>query len=125
MADDGGAEAGGAVARHEPDDRAGRQHLFPRENRRHRRQELPADGRLDDGHERGRVPRHDDRGRPRPEVGAEMTAKITASVYTSHVPAIGAAMDLGKANEPYWQKVFAGYEFSREWIRQNEPDVVF
>ena len=26
-------------------------------------------------------------------------ARITASVYTSHVPAIGAAMDLGKTDE--------------------------
>lgn len=52
-------------------------------------------------------------------------ARITASVYTSHVPAIGAAMDLGKDREPYWQKVFAGYEPSREWIKANKPDVVF
>jgi protocatechuate 4,5-dioxygenase, beta chain len=52
-------------------------------------------------------------------------AKITASVYTSHVPAIGAAMDLGKSQEPYWQKVFAGYEFSRQWMKENPPDVVF
>jgi len=44
-------------------------------------------------------------------------ARITASVYTSHVPAIGAAMDLGKDKEPYWQKVFAGYDFSRQWIK--------
>jgi protocatechuate 4,5-dioxygenase beta chain len=33
-------------------------------------------------------------------------ARITASVYTSHVPAIGAAMDLGKADEPFWQPLF-------------------
>lgn len=52
-------------------------------------------------------------------------ARITASVYTSHVPAIGAAMDLGKTEEPYWQKVFSGYQFSREWMKQNTPDVVF
>jgi len=52
-------------------------------------------------------------------------ARITASVYTSHVPAIGAAMDLGKTQEPYWQKVFSGYEFSRQWIKDNPPDVVF
>jgi protocatechuate 4,5-dioxygenase, beta chain len=52
-------------------------------------------------------------------------ARITASVYTSHVPAIGAAMDLGKDKEPYWQKVFAGYDFSRQWIKDNKPDVVF
>jgi len=52
-------------------------------------------------------------------------ARITASVYTSHVPAIGAALDLGKTQEPYWQKVFAGYEFSKQWMRENKPDVVF
>ena len=40
-------------------------------------------------------------------------ARITASVYTSHVPAIGAALDLGKSQEPYWQPVFKGYEFSK------------
>lgn len=52
-------------------------------------------------------------------------AHITASVYTSHVPAIGAALDLGKSGEPYWQKVFAGYEFSKQWLRDNTPDVIF
>jgi protocatechuate 4,5-dioxygenase beta chain len=52
-------------------------------------------------------------------------ARITASVYTSHVPAIGAALDLGKTHEPYWQKVFAGYEFSKRWFAENTPDVVF
>jgi protocatechuate 4,5-dioxygenase beta chain len=51
-------------------------------------------------------------------------AKITAGVSTSHVPAIGAAVDLGKTQEPYWQKVFAGYEFSKEWFKENMPDVV-
>ncbi|MFO1271733.1 MAG: class III extradiol dioxygenase subunit beta [Rubrivivax sp.] len=52
-------------------------------------------------------------------------ARITASVYTSHVPAIGAALDLGKTQEPYWQKVFSGYEFSRQWLKENRPDVIF
>jgi protocatechuate 4,5-dioxygenase, beta chain len=52
-------------------------------------------------------------------------ATITASVYTSHVPAIGAAIDLGKTGEPYWQKVFSGYEYSKEWMRANAPDVIF
>ncbi len=52
-------------------------------------------------------------------------AKITASAFTSHVPAIGAAMDLGKTEEPYWQNVFSGYEFSRQWLKDNPPDVVF
>jgi protocatechuate 4,5-dioxygenase beta chain len=52
-------------------------------------------------------------------------ARITASVYTSHVPAIGAALDLGKTHEPYWQNVFAGYDFSKQWIQDHRPDVVF
>jgi protocatechuate 4,5-dioxygenase beta chain len=52
-------------------------------------------------------------------------ARITASVYTSHVPAIGAALDTGQAGEPYWQKVFAGYEFSKRWLREQRPDVIF
>lgn len=52
-------------------------------------------------------------------------ARITASVYTSHVPAIGAALDLGKSREPYWQPVFAGYAPSRAWLREQQPDVVF
>ncbi len=54
-----------------------------------------------------------------------MSARITASVYTSHVPAIGAALDLGKTGEPYWQKVFAGYEPSKAWMKANTPDVIF
>ena len=52
-------------------------------------------------------------------------AKITASVYTSHVPAIGAALDLGKDQEPYWQPLFAGYEPSKRWLKDNTPDVIF
>ncbi|MDM0067738.1 class III extradiol dioxygenase subunit beta [Variovorax sp. J31P207] len=52
-------------------------------------------------------------------------ARITASVYTSHVPAIGAALDLGKSNEPYWKPLFAGYDFSKQWMKDNKPDVVF
>ncbi len=52
-------------------------------------------------------------------------ARITASVYTSHVPAIGAALDLGKTGEPYWQPVFAGYAFSRQWLQDHRPDVIF
>lgn len=52
-------------------------------------------------------------------------ARITAGVATSHVPAIGAAIDLGKTGDAYWQPLFAGYEFSREWMQDNLPDVVF
>ena len=52
-------------------------------------------------------------------------ARITASVYTSHVPAIGAALDLGKDKEPYWVPLFKGYEYSKQWMKDNKPDVIF
>jgi protocatechuate 4,5-dioxygenase beta chain len=52
-------------------------------------------------------------------------ARITASVYTSHVPAIGAALDMGKDQEAYWQPVFKGYEYSKQWMKDNQPDVIF
>ncbi len=51
-------------------------------------------------------------------------AKITAGVTTSHVPAIGAALDNGKANEEYWKPVFAGYDYSKKWIAEQKPDVI-
>ena len=51
-------------------------------------------------------------------------ARITAGIATSHVPAIGAAIDLGKTGDEYWAPVFAGYEWVREWIKDNTPDVV-
>ncbi|AVR88040.1 class III extradiol dioxygenase subunit beta [Thauera aromatica] len=52
-------------------------------------------------------------------------ARITASVYTSHVPAIGAAIDLKKTGEAYWQPLFKGYEYSKQWMKENTPDVIF
>ncbi len=51
-------------------------------------------------------------------------ARITAGVTTAHIPAIGAAIDLGKTKEPYWAPLFEGYELSRKWIAENKPDVV-
>ncbi|MFN4900842.1 MAG: class III extradiol dioxygenase subunit beta [Betaproteobacteria bacterium] len=52
-------------------------------------------------------------------------SRITASVYTSHVPAIGVAIDQGKTEEAYWKPVFAGYSFSKQWIQAEQPDVIF
>jgi protocatechuate 4,5-dioxygenase, beta chain len=51
-------------------------------------------------------------------------ARITAGLTTSHIPAIGAAVDLGKTEEPYWQPVFAGYEWTKKWAANEPPDVV-
>lgn len=52
-------------------------------------------------------------------------ARITAGVTTSHVPAIGAALDNGKSNDDYWKPVFSGYDFAKKWIAQDMPDVIF
>jgi protocatechuate 4,5-dioxygenase, beta chain len=52
-------------------------------------------------------------------------ARITASVYTSHVPAIGAAIDLGKTQDEYWKPLFKGYEYSKQWMKDHKPDVIF
>jgi protocatechuate 4,5-dioxygenase beta chain len=51
-------------------------------------------------------------------------ARIIAGVATSHVPAIGAAIDNGKTGQPYWQPLFKGYERSKQWIADTKPDVV-
>jgi protocatechuate 4,5-dioxygenase beta chain len=51
-------------------------------------------------------------------------AEIVAGVATSHVPAIGAAIDLGKTATPYWEPLFAGFEPSKRWIAELKPDVV-
>jgi protocatechuate 4,5-dioxygenase beta chain len=51
-------------------------------------------------------------------------ARITAGVTTSHIPAMGYAMDAHRTDEPYWQPVFSGYQWSREWMREHTPDVI-
>jgi protocatechuate 4,5-dioxygenase, beta chain len=51
-------------------------------------------------------------------------ARITAGVTTSHVPAIGAAIDLDKTETDYWAPLFAGYKWSKEWIKEEAPDVI-
>jgi protocatechuate 4,5-dioxygenase beta chain len=53
-----------------------------------------------------------------------MMARITAGVTTSHIPAVGAALDNGKTAEPYWRPVFAGYDWVRSWEKEQKPDVV-
>src|ERR1700692_4149918 len=130
MADERGAEAGRAGARSQPLHRARRQHLFPGQDRRDRRQEFSADGRQHDRDERRGISQHDGRRRPPDRRqplhrGEEVMAHISASVYTSHIPAVGAALDLGKTTEPYWQPVFKGYEFSKQWLKDHKPDVIF
>ena len=51
-------------------------------------------------------------------------ARIVAGVGCSHVPAIGAAMDQGKTQDPYWKKMFDGFERSRQIMAEIKPDLV-
>ena len=51
-------------------------------------------------------------------------ARVTAGIATSHVPAIGAAIDQGRTGEDYWKPLFDGYEFSKRWIADERPDVI-
>ncbi len=51
-------------------------------------------------------------------------AKIVASVNVSHVPAIGAAWDNKKSQDAYWKPVFDGFDFSKKWIADLEPDLI-
>ena len=102
VADERGPEAGGTGARLQPHDRARRQHLFPVEDVFDRRQELSVHRGLDDRPHAGSLRRHDARRRAlarraiaTPEE-KKLMARITAGVSTTHVPAIGAAIDLGK-----------------------------
>jgi aromatic ring-opening dioxygenase catalytic subunit (LigB family) len=32
---------------------------------------------------------------------------------------------LGKTHEPYWQPLFKGYEYGKQWMKDNKPDVIF
>jgi len=51
-------------------------------------------------------------------------ARISAGIGTSHVPAIGAAVDGGRMAQPDWAPIFEGYEWSRQWVQDQRPDVV-
>ena len=52
-------------------------------------------------------------------------ARITAGVGCSHVPALGVAMDTGKTGDDYYSPIFKGFEYSRKWMADQKPDVIF
>ena len=51
-------------------------------------------------------------------------AEIIAGVAMSHVPAIGVAVDQGLTGDDYWKPLFAGFEKSRKWIAEQNPDAI-
>lgn len=51
-------------------------------------------------------------------------ATITAGVGSSHVPLLGRLMDIGVSETEQWAPVFQGYDFTKEWIAKEKPDVI-
>jgi len=51
-------------------------------------------------------------------------ARITAGITSSHIPALGAAFDLGKTQEPYWKSIFEDYQWVRQWEKEQKPDAI-
>lgn len=41
-------------------------------------------------------------------------AKITAGIGSSHVPLIGVGVDLKKQDDPYFEPIFAGYDWTKD-----------
>lgn len=52
-------------------------------------------------------------------------AYISSGVACSHVPALGVASDSGISDDDYYRPIFKGFEFSKEWIAKEKPDVIF
>jgi len=50
-------------------------------------------------------------------------ATIVGAITTSHVPAIGRAIDQGLQQDPYWKPFFDGYPPARAWLAKAKPDV--
>lgn len=50
-------------------------------------------------------------------------ARIIGGITSSHIPAIGMAMDKGLEQTPYWKKFFDAYPPVRHWLEEQKPDI--
>jgi len=50
-------------------------------------------------------------------------ARIVGGVTSSHIPAVGNAIENHQTQEPYWKRFFDGYEPAKAWLREKSPDV--
>jgi len=50
-------------------------------------------------------------------------ATILGGITTSHIPAIGNAIQRGRENDPYWKPFFDGYIPVRAWLDHVKPDL--
>ena len=55
--------------------------------------------------------------------GLPAMAEIVAGFGTSHVPAVGAAIDKGRQEDPYWAPFFAKVAEFRDVVADVDPDV--
>jgi len=52
-------------------------------------------------------------------------AYVSSGVACSHVPVLGVASDTGITDDDYYGPIFKGFEFSKQWIEKEKPDVIF
>lgn len=50
-------------------------------------------------------------------------AKMIGMIGTSHIPAIGRAVDQGLEETPYWVDFFEGYKPMRKFLQEEKPDI--
>jgi len=50
-------------------------------------------------------------------------ANVVGAITTSHVPAIGRAIEKGLEKDPYWKPFFDGYPPARAWLAKAKPEV--
>ncbi len=50
-------------------------------------------------------------------------AELVGGVGTSHIPAVGVAIDQGNKADPYWAPYFDKLPPAQEWIAEVKPDV--
>jgi protocatechuate 4,5-dioxygenase beta chain len=50
-------------------------------------------------------------------------AELVGAIGTSHIPAVGVAIDKGRTQEPYWKPYFDKLPPAREWMAKVNPDV--
>jgi protocatechuate 4,5-dioxygenase beta chain len=51
-------------------------------------------------------------------------AKLIGGLTSSHIPAVGNAIEHNLQQEPYWKRFFDGYEPAKEWLKQADPDLI-
>ena len=97
---------------------AGRQHLLPRQVRRHLQTRCAGRRCPADRHDQGGI-----QGKPQKGRETEHGYNYWRTDH-SHIPAVGNAIERGLSDEPYWKPFFDGYPPIREWLADHKPDVV-